>query len=117
MKKAGSACRINAVAVTRLNVVFSGPGDTVLEVAAALLGHGDEDTVTHATSTMKGGWSKEVRDKVEELQEAIEEHLLEVHFEEGAYGGANRSGPRQHRPPKGLVSFELGGSKDPTEQA
>lgn len=73
---------MNAVSARKLVIELHGAADSSLTVEAGLLNDGDEGPVLHATTVLKAGWPEEVVEAVKALTEAVESHLLQVHFME-----------------------------------
>lgn len=116
MKKADSAARINAVSARKIVIEIKGASESHLSVEAGLL-NVDEGPVLHATTVLKAGWPEAVIESLNGLRDAVEEHLLRVHFEEDEY--RDREEDRDDRDdsrylPPSIIG--LGGTEDTTPQ-
>lgn len=112
MRESDGACRIDAVAVTK--IVIEG-GSSSIGVQAALLGKVGDATMTFGNTVVKTGWPEEVAELTSQLCEAIEDHLAQVLFEED-YNVRNHSSDRGDSVPAGLVESGLDAANDETEQ-
>lgn len=91
MKKAASGCRINGLEATKITLEMGETRQLNLTVEMALLSiNKDGVPVLHAKMRMDRGWPRKVAEAVETLRDAIESHLLQVHFNnEGMKEGSN----------------------------
>jgi hypothetical protein len=112
MKTTDSLSRMNSVAARKLVIEIRGAADTGLTVEAGLLNAGEEGTVLHATTVLKAGWPDEVVEAVKTLTEAVEMHLLQVHFVEDERDRRQKDG--DHLPPS--IIAELGDTPDTIHQ-
>jgi len=112
MRESDGACRIDAVAATK--IVIEGGGSSI-GVQAALLGKMGKDTMTFGNTVVRTGWPEEVTELTSQLCEAIEEHIAQVLFEED-YNDGDHSSNRGNSIPAGLVQSGLVTSDDGTEQ-
>ena len=111
MRKSDGACRIDAVAVTK--IVIEGEGSVA--ASAVLVGEVEGASMTFGNTVAKSGWPEEVAELASQLREAIEDHLAQVLFEEESYGD-DRAPDRRDAVPAGLVESGLGTTDDGTEQ-
>ncbi len=98
MKRASSECRINAVAAVKITlevpITQGTPKARSLVVDVAFLHSGNELPVLMGRSTLTTTWPDDIHAKCVELRDAIEDHLLKLHFaDEGGRTNDNRDYP------------------------
>lgn len=80
MKTTDAPCRIEGVALTRVELVLGGAGDMSMKVKANLV---SKEGDVHSNCERVGGWSPKVIQTLSDFANALESHLLAVHFDVG----------------------------------
>lgn len=123
MKRASSECRINTIAAVKITLevpitMSDFPAKTARSLVvdvAFLHSRNNELPVLMGKSTLTTTWPSSIHTKVVELRDAIEDHLLSVHFmDEGAGTDDRRDYPIDI--PKGLGSSGLVSPEDEPNQ-
>ena len=104
MKRTEATCRIEGVALSKIELIVGGAGDMSMKVRANLV---DQDGEIHGTTERVGGWSEAVLESIGELAGSLESHLLAAHFDVSEESDG-RSAERET--PAGILDFELGSS-------
>ena len=90
MKKSKNKCKADAVAVESILIKKLGQVPSI-EVVSSLMGTVEELAVSYGRLQMQVEWPKEVMDAVGTLQDAIEQHLLTLYFDEGVIKDDHRN--------------------------
>lgn len=89
MKQSKNKCKADAVAVESILIKKLGQVPSI-EVVSSLMGTVEELAVSYGRLQMQIEWPKEVMDAVGVLQNAMEQHLLKLYFDEGVIRDDNR---------------------------
>ena len=117
MKTTKSPCKITGLDVTRIEIDASGSAPLAVYVEHSLIDEGWKRF--GAAHHQAVAWPSPVLEAVKELRERIEQHLMDMYFENGGLDDTATAGVGSGRdeqrelafPPPGLGEVELGGSE------
>lgn len=80
MRTTDAPSKMEGIALSKIDIVAGGAGDFSLKVRANLVSNNGE---IHGTTERVGGWSGSVLRATHEFIDALERHLMSIHFEIG----------------------------------
>lgn len=103
MRQTDAPCRIEGLALTRVEIVFGGAGDMSMKVRANLV---SKDGDVHSNTEKVGNWSPNVLEVTSDFANALEAHLLARHFDVGE----NDDRAAESDTPAGILGSRVGHS-------
>lgn len=115
MKTASSNSRINAVSAVKITIEGVWPESMIAVHTALLHKEGNNPPVLLGKNTLTATWPDNVRKLAGELHNAIEDHLLQVYFNDERKSADGERGEYPIDIPAGLGGSGLGSPEDEPE--